>query len=76
MYKKAEIYIFDDPISSVDTYVSMEIFHQAMKQCNPDKTRIFITHDTRNLSFMDRIVYMEQFKIKFNGMYLKKNINI
>ena len=69
LYKKAEIYIFDDPISSVDTYVSMEIFHQAIKQCNPDKTRIFITHDTRNLSFMDRIIYMDQFKIKFNGTF-------
>ena len=69
IYKQAELYIFDDPISSVDTYVSMEIFHQAISQCNADKTRIFITHDTRNLSYMKRIIYMEKFKIKFNGSF-------
>ena len=69
IYKDADIYIFDDPISSVDTYVSMEIFHQAVIKCLPDKTRIFITHDVRNLSYMNRIVYVNKFEIQFNGKY-------
>ena len=69
IYKEADIYIFDDPISSVDTYVSMEIFHQAVIKCLPNKTRIFITHDVRNLSYMNRIIYLSKFAIRFNGKY-------
>ena len=69
IYKEADIYIFDDPISSVDTYVSMEIFHQAVIKCLPNKTRIFITHDVRNLSYMNRIIYVNKFEIQFNGKY-------
>ena len=69
IYKEADLYIFDDPISSVDTFVSMEIFHQAIVSCLPNKTRLFITHDTRNLEYMNRIIYLEHFKIKYNDKY-------
>ena len=31
LYSDADIYLFDDPIPSVDTFVSMKIFHQAIK---------------------------------------------
>ena len=67
IYKEADIYIFDDPISAVDTFVSMEIFHQAIKECLSDKTRIFVTHDLRNISYMDKIIYLEHFVKKFEG---------
>ena len=30
VYKDADIYLFDDPIPSVDSYVSIKIFHQAI----------------------------------------------
>ena len=69
IYKEADLYIFDDPISSVDTFVSMEIFHQAIAACLPNKTRLFITHDTRNLEFMDRILFLDHFKIKYFDKY-------
>ena len=77
IYKEADIYLFDDPIPSVDSYVSVKIFHQAIVNLLKNKTRIFVTHDTRNLKVSSRIIYMNNFKIEFNGTYdeLSKNEN-
>ena len=69
IYKDAGIYLFDDPISSVDTYISMKIFHQAIVNLLKDKTRIFVTHDTRNLKYTSRVIVMDHFKIEFNGNF-------
>ena len=69
IYKDADIYLFDDPISSVDTYISMKIFHQAIVNLLKDKTRIFVTHDTRNLKYSTRVIVMNHFEIEFDGNY-------
>ena len=69
IYKDADIYLFDDPIPSVDSYVSVKIFHQAIVNLLKNKTRIFVTHDTRNLKSSSRIIYMNNFKIEFNGTF-------
>ena len=69
LYRDADIYLFDDPISSVDTFVSMKIFHQAIINFLKNKTRIFVTHDLRNLKYSSRIIIMDNFKIEFNGNY-------
>ena len=69
LYRDADIYIFDDPIPSVDTFVSMKIFHQAIINFLKNKTRIFVTHDLRNLKYSTRIIVMNNFKIEFNGNY-------
>ena len=69
LYRDADIYLFDDPIPSVDTFVSMKIFHQAVVNFLKNKTRIFVTHDLRNLKYSSRIIIMNNFKIEFNGNY-------
>ena len=69
IYKDADIYLFDDPIPSVDSYVSIKIFHQAIVNLLKNKTRIFVTHDKRNLKASSRIIFMNNFKIEFNGTY-------
>ena len=42
IYKDADIYLFDDPIPSVDSFVSIKIFHQAIVNFLKNKTRIFV----------------------------------
>lgn len=69
LYNDVDMYLLDDPISNVDSLVSMEIFNQAFKDFLKFKTRIFVTHDTRNLSLMDKIVYVEKNQIKWVGTY-------
>ena len=77
IYRDADIYIFDDPIPSVDTYISMKIFHQAIITLLKDKTRIIVTHDLRNLKYSSKIIVMNNFSIEFNGDYndLSQNEN-
>ena len=67
VYKDADIYLFDDPIPSVDSHVSVKIFQQAIVNLLKNKTRIFVTHDIRNLKISSRIIYLNNFKIEFNG---------
>ena len=69
VYKDADIYLFDDPIPSVDSHVSVKILHQAIVNFLKNKTRIIVTHDTRNLNVSSRIIYMNNFKIEFNGTF-------
>jgi len=69
IYKDADIYLFDDPIPSVDTFVSMQIFHQGIVNFLKNKTIIYVTHDIRNLKYSSRIIIMNNFKIEFNGNY-------
>ena len=69
IYRDADIYLFDDPIPSVDTFVSMKIFHQAIVNLLKEKTKIFVTHDIRNLKYSSRIIIMNNFKIEFDGNY-------
>ena len=69
LYRDADIYLFDDPIPSVDTFVSIKIFHQSIINFLKNKTRIFVTHDLRNLKYSSRIILMNNFKIEFNGSY-------
>ena len=69
IYKEADIYLFDDPISSVDTYISMKIFHQGIVKLLKDKTVIYVTHDTRNLKYSNRVIVMNHFEIDFDGNY-------
>ena len=69
IYKDADIYLFDDPISSVDTYISMKIFHQGIVNLLKNKTVIYVTHDTRNLKYSNRVIVMNHFKLEFDGNY-------
>ena len=69
IYKDADIYLFDDPIPSVDTYISMKIFHQGIVDFLKNKTIIYVTHDTRNLKYSQRIIVMNNFNIEYNGNY-------
>ncbi len=69
IYKDADIYLFDDPIPSVDSFVSIKIFHQAIVNFLKNKTIIYVTHDTRNLKSSNRVIVMNDFKIDFNGTY-------
>ena len=69
IYADADIYLFDDPISSVDSYVSMEIFTKMFYEYLKGKTRIVVTNDVRSLNLCDKIIFIEKGKIIFSGKY-------
>ena len=69
IYKEADIYLFDDPISSVDPINSESIFKSVLLDYLKNKTRILIKHEMRNIELFSKIIYMKSGKIKFCGNY-------
>jgi len=56
VYRDADIYLFDDPLSAVDTKVGRHIFEHCMNGILKDKIRILCTHQTQYLTFADQIL--------------------
>lgn len=69
VYADADIYLFDDPISSVDSFVSMEIFTKMFYYYLRGKTRVVVTNDIRSINMYDKIIFIEKGKVVFSGKY-------
>ena len=67
VYNDSDIYVFDDPLSALDAYVGMNLFNQVFNDYLKDKTIIISTHALQYVSYFDRIYYIHQGQIKFNG---------
>ena len=69
MYCDNDIYILDDPISALDAHVGKNIMHNCIINYLKDKTRILATHALQYTSFVDRIYYMKNGEINWEGTY-------
>ncbi|VVC32367.1 Hypothetical protein CINCED_3A020730 [Cinara cedri] len=67
VYKQADIYLLDDPLSAVDTSVGKHLFDKCINGYLREKTRILITHQTQYLKNVDKIVVMENSNITGEG---------
>ena len=73
LYKEADLYLLDDPLSSVDSKVGNKIFEKAFNKFLKNKARILVTNELNNLSMVDKIIYMENKKIIFIGTFNEFN---
>ncbi|RWR99698.1 multidrug resistance-associated protein 4-like protein, partial [Leptotrombidium deliense] len=62
VYDDANIYIFDDPLSAVDSTVANHIFHRCIEEYLASKTRILVTHNLQFISRADKIIVMKDGK--------------
>ena len=72
VYKKdCDIYLFDDPLSSVDTNVANHIFNNVLSNNGilKDKLRILVTHQLQYLHYADQIILMDNGRIKHIGKF-------
>ncbi|XP_060850595.1 probable multidrug resistance-associated protein lethal(2)03659 [Rhopalosiphum padi] len=69
VYKQADIYLLDDPLSAVDTHVGKHLFEKCIKDYLKEKTCILITHQIQYLSSVDQIILMENANILAEGSY-------
>jgi ATP-binding cassette subfamily C (CFTR/MRP) protein 4 len=69
LYKDADLYLFDDPFSSIDNKVSQAIFENLFCHYLKDKARILVTNDLSNLINVDKIIYMKKGSIVFTGSF-------
>ncbi|KAJ3027434.1 UNVERIFIED_CONTAM: ATP-binding cassette sub- C member 8 [Siphonaria sp. JEL0065] len=58
VYSDAEIYLFDDPLSSLDAKVSRAVFTDCFKTALKGKTILLATHNHDVLKNVDRILFL------------------
>ncbi len=69
LYKEADLYLFDDPFSSIDNSVSQMIFENSFCKFLKNKARLLVTNDITNLINVDKIIYMKKGSIIFTGTF-------
>uniref|UniRef100_A0A2S2QMV4 Putative multidrug resistance-associated protein lethal n=1 Tax=Sipha flava TaxID=143950 RepID=A0A2S2QMV4_9HEMI len=63
VYKQADIYLLDDPLSAVDTRVGKHLFEKCIIEYLKNKTCILITHQIQYLTNVDQVVFMKDLKV-------------
>ena len=71
LYSNADIYLLDDPLSSVDAHVGKSIFDSVIGPNGmlKDKTRIFVTNSLNYLPQIDNIIMLVNGEIVEIGSY-------
>eukprot|EP01138_Halocafeteria_seosinensis_P001293 gb/GECG01001326.1/.p1 GENE.gb/GECG01001326.1/~~gb/GECG01001326.1/.p1 ORF type:complete len:1688 (+),score=180.73 gb/GECG01001326.1/:1-5064(+) len=69
IYADADVYLFDDPLSAVDSHVGHRIFEDCMRESLQGKTRVLVTHGLQYLAASDYVYVMERGRITENGTY-------
>ena len=69
VYADRDIVLMDDPISALDSNVKKQVFEQVLLGELRHKTRVLVTHAVDFIDRADRIVIMEEGKIKHIGTY-------
>lgn len=66
LYVEADIYLLDDPLSAVDSKVGRHLFEKAIRGFLRDKIRILVTHQTQYAEEADKVLALNEVKIKFD----------
>ncbi|CAF0967306.1 unnamed protein product [Rotaria sordida] len=71
LYTDADIYLFDDPLATVDSTVARQIFKQCISNEGilNGKTRLLVTHHLEFLAEMDHCILLDHGKIKKQGSF-------
>ncbi|OXU29089.1 hypothetical protein TSAR_009220 [Trichomalopsis sarcophagae] len=67
VYRNADIYLIDDPLSAVDAHVAKDIFENCINGYLSDKTRILVTNNFQFLKEADEIILLNDGKVEFKG---------
>ncbi|KAH8891949.1 P-loop containing nucleoside triphosphate hydrolase protein [Thozetella sp. PMI_491] len=69
IYFNADIVLMDDPLSAVDAHVGRQIMDKAICGLLANKCRILATHQLHVLPRCDRILWLEEGRVKAQGTY-------
>ncbi len=69
MYADADIYLIDDCLSALDSYVGKNIFHNVLRKYlhEKGKTVIFVTNAIDYTEYCDRVLVMKEGRIVEDG---------
>lgn len=69
VYKEADIYLMDDPLSAVDTHVGKQLYEECITKFLKNKIRILTTHQLQYLQNADKILILSDGGIGGQGTY-------
>eukprot|EP01038_Epipyxis_sp_PR26KG_P009325 gene9325-12563_t len=69
IYRDADIYLLDDPLSAVDAHVGQFLFKECIQSALSGKTRLLVTHHVQYLSRCDMVIVLEDGLLKAFGTY-------
>ncbi|RZB40881.1 ABC tran domain containing protein, partial [Asbolus verrucosus] len=69
VYRDADIYLLDDPLSAVDVRVAEVIFSECVLGYLKDKCVVLVTHQLQFVKRMNRVYILENGKLIENGNY-------
>ena len=69
VYRRSDIYLFDDPLSAVDNHVAEHIYQECMIKLLREKSRILVTHGLQFMKECDKVIMLRDGKIQQSGTY-------
>ncbi|XP_029164634.1 multidrug resistance-associated protein 4-like isoform X2 [Nylanderia fulva] len=69
VYRQADLYLLDDPLSAVDTHVAKHLYKKCITEYLREKTRILVTHQLQFLKRADHIIVLDRGFVKMQGSY-------
>lgn len=71
VYADADIYVFDDPLSALDSHVGQSVFEKCIsrKGLLSSKLRILVTNQLHVLPECDKVIYMDHGSVRGVGPY-------
>uniref|UniRef100_A0A182K606 Uncharacterized protein n=1 Tax=Anopheles christyi TaxID=43041 RepID=A0A182K606_9DIPT len=67
LYRSADIYLLDDPLSAVDAHVANVIFEQAIRHFLAGKLCLLVTHQLKYINQVEHVIIMEDGRITGQG---------
>ncbi|XP_040165805.1 multidrug resistance-associated protein 4-like [Anopheles arabiensis] len=69
IYRRADIYLLDDPLSAVDTHVGKHIFEECIMKFLKEKVCVLVTHQLQYLKDMKHVVLMNSGEVEAQGPF-------
>lgn len=69
VYRQADIYLLDDPLSAVDTHVGKHIYENCIRDFLAGKIRILVTHQIQYLRSVQHLIVMSNSIVAAQGSY-------
>lgn len=69
VYRQADIYLLDDPLSAVDAHVGRQLFDECINGYLRHTTRVLVTHQLHYLKAADYIIILNNGAVECKGTY-------
>jgi ATP-binding cassette subfamily C (CFTR/MRP) protein 4 len=69
IYRDADVYLLDDPLSAVDVHVANRIFYECIREYLRNKCVVLVTHQIQFLENVDKVILLDKGKVRASGSY-------